>query len=200
MLIFQWFGKTSIKWTGLNWRWLVILSYTHIIIPKNLSMPTDRAYWYALIPCMSWILNRRTHTAILHIKYRNLLKTALRFYGRVFQCPLSTQLSQCSVLLQKFLGSEQSTLGHYIPQGSTEGRYSIRRQVRNFGSLYAAFTTGVFSVRVNPRDIWHLPNAVNPASGFSLVQLLHWPNHFHSDPKLPQNMKATPATTLFQKD
>lgn len=121
---------------------------------------------------MSWILNRRTHTAILRIKYGNLLKTALRFYGRVFQCPLSTRLSQCSVLLQKFLGSEQSTLGHYIPPGSTEGRYSIRRQARNFGSLGAAFTAGVFSVRVNPRDIWHLPNATEPGFWFLLGTII----------------------------
>lgn len=28
-LVFQWFRKTSFKWTGLNWRWLVIFSYIH---------------------------------------------------------------------------------------------------------------------------------------------------------------------------
>jgi len=57
------------------------------------------------------------------------------FYCRLFQRPLSTQLSQRSVLLQKFPGSEQSTQGHYTPRSGMDGRYSIRRQARNFGSL-----------------------------------------------------------------
>lgn len=84
---------------------------------------------------MSWILNNRTHTAILHIKYATLLKTDLWCYDRVFQCPLSTWFSWCSVLLQKFPGSGQSTAGHDVPQSRIEGRYSIRRRARNSSSL-----------------------------------------------------------------
>lgn len=136
VLIFQWFRKMPFKWTGLNWRWLGIFSYIHTSsYPRTYQCLWTGHTWHALIPCVSWILNRRTHTAVLCVKYAPLRKTALHFYGRVFQFPLCTRLSQCSVLLQKFPVDWSNPLRDIISLRAAQRIYFIRRQARNFGSL-----------------------------------------------------------------
>lgn len=122
---------------------------------------------------MSWILNSRTHTAILHIKYATLLKTDLWCYDRVFQCPLSTWFSWCSVLLQKFPGSGQSTAGHDVPQSRIEGRYSIRRRARNSSSLnQSSLYWRSLKHQSESHRYLHLPNATDPGFWFLLGTII----------------------------
>lgn len=108
-------------------------------------------------------------------------------WQHLFQCLLSTWLSQCSVPLQKFQGSEKSTYRCYIPQTGTKGKYFIKRQTRNFGSLNhtSLYHTGVFNLRVNPTDIWHLSNAIELGFWFLLGIIIRLVN-FYRNPKLPQ--------------